>query len=108
MSVEGDYLFAPAELWDHVAEQIDVVLGALKIGMGFHEGVGSSLYSWVHVCPLELAVVLRLGDGVEVIEIPDIADIVVEPDGGMEGHLIVLYKEGHTMRSRSLDSLEKI
>ena len=63
--------------------------------------------AYIPGCPLDLAVVLRLGDGVEVIEIPDIADIVVEPDGGMEGHLIVLHK-GHTMRSRSLDFLENI
>ena len=82
-------------------------MGALKIGMGFHEGVGSGLYLWVHVCSLELAVVPRLGDGVEVIEIPDIADIVFKLDGGVEGHLIVLHK-GHTMRSRSLNFLENI
>ena len=62
--------------------------------------------AYIPGCPLELAVVLRLGDGVEVIEIPDIADIVVEP-GGVESHLIVLHK-GHTMRSRSLDFLENI
>ena len=63
--------------------------------------------AYIPGCPLELAVVLRLGDGVEVIEIPDIADIVFELDGGVESHLIVLHK-GHTMRSRSLDSLKNI
>ena len=76
--------------------------------MSFCESGSNSLQSWMHIAPFKLAIILRLGDGVEVIKIFDILSVIIEPHSCMEGHFIVLHRGRLTIRSRSFDSLEKI
>lgn len=95
---------APGELLDHVAPQVDVVVGAREVAVGFHQGVGAGLCDLVHVGPLHRVVVLHGRDGAQVGQEAHVLHVVVGPDGGVEGHLAVLRHRKSTISSMALES----
>lgn len=108
MRVEGDQSLSPVELDHHEAVEVGVVLCARQVVVGLDVRVGRGLGAGEEVVHLGSGVVVDVAEGLDVGQPLHIAAVVLEPDGSMEGHLVVLARKTGTISSMALESLEKM
>ncbi len=108
MVVESDDPLTPVELDHHEGEQVSVVLGTREVVVGLDQSVSSGVDLGEEVTHLLRRVVVDVTESLDVAEPLDVGSVVGKPDGGVEGHLVVLGFEIGTISSIALESFEKM
>lgn len=108
MVVECYDTLSPVELNHHESVKIGVVLGSRQIVVCLHQSVSGWVGSGEEVAHLRRGVVVNVAEGFDIRQPIDVVAVVVEPNGSMEGHFVILYESKSTISSIDLESLEKI
>ena len=95
--VEGHDTFSPVELDHHEGEKVGIVLGAWQVVVGFNEGVGGVVGAGEEVAHLLGGVVVDVAEGFHFRQPLHVLGVVGQPDCGVEGHFVVLGREGGTI-----------
>ena len=108
MVVESHDPLTPVELDHHESVKVGIVLSPWQVVVSLNVSVSSLVHSREEITHFLRRVVMDVAEGLNVRKPLDVVGVVLEPNGSVEGHFVVLREVISTISSIALESLEKM